>query len=126
VLNREDVISIIIIATAFILTYKGILTPDHYLTIISAILAYYLGQTIKMHQVNKALAYREGITRSYQRMIRRFGAFLMISGITLIIEKWIISGATYTFPPHVLDHGLIGLILEIIGFILLIRKEKRK
>lgn len=45
---------------------------------------------------------------------------LLISGITLILEKYILFGAIITIPP-IFDHGFYGLILTCLGCIMLIK-----
>ena len=56
--------------------------------------------------------------------LRRFGFLLWAAGSALMLEKIVNYGAVYTYPPHLLDHGLYGLLMVILGFILLARREK--
>ena len=123
VIRSEDIIALGIIVSCSILRYFQLISADQFLYVIGIILSFYFGRTYQVYIIYKGLKPISGIPVSYQRMIRRFGSVLLISGITLLLEKYIMSGASLTYPP-ILDHGLWGLILTILGWIILIRKEK--
>jgi len=125
IVRREDVIAITIIISCATLTYFRILSPDQFLYVVGVIISFYFGRTYQTYVIYRGLKRILGNRITYQRMVRRFGSFLLISGITLLIEKYIMSGASLTYPP-ILDHALWGLILTIIGWVLLIRKEGQK
>ncbi|WP_309492316.1 hypothetical protein [Candidatus Hecatella orcuttiae] len=52
------------------------------------------------------------------------GAVLWAVGVGLMAEKLLRYGALYTYPPHLLDHGLYGLILVALSLLLLSKQEK--
>jgi len=54
--------------------------------------------------------------------VKRFGYVLFGAGVALLAEKIVNYGASFTYPP-ILDHGIYGLIMIIISFILLARRE---
>ncbi len=122
-LHREDIISLVIILVTGILTYLRILTPEQFINILSVILSFYFGRMYQTHIIYKKYKSVTYISTKYKEMLKRFGTFLMFAGITLIIEKYVVFGATLTYPP-LADHSLWGLLLLIAGWILLIKKEK--
>ena len=122
-LRSEDIIAISVIVCCTILRFYSLISAERYLYVIGIILSFYFGRTYQCYIIYRGLKAISGIPVTYERMIRRFGSVLLISGITLLLEKYVMSGASLTYPP-ILDHGLWGLILIIAGWILLIRKEK--
>ena len=54
--------------------------------------------------------------------VKRFGYVLFGAGTALLGEKLINCGASLTYPPY-LDHGLYGLIMIAISFIVLAGRE---
>jgi len=125
VIGREDIITIAIIISCTILTYSGILTPDQYLYVLGLILSFYFGRAYQAYSIYSRVAKITEMPKEYKDMIRRFGSILLISGITLLLEKFITSGATLTYPP-IWDHALWGLLMTILGWIILIRKGNRE
>ena len=125
VIGREEIVAVSVIIACTLLTFYGKLSPEQYLYVIGVILSFYFGRTYQAYQVRSKVMKIAELPKEYKDMIRRFGSLLLISGITLLLEKFITSGATLTYPP-ILDHALWGLLLTIAGWILLIRKEKRE
>ncbi|MHC1586606.1 MAG: hypothetical protein ACXQTV_03580 [Candidatus Hecatellaceae archaeon] len=62
--------------------------------------------------------------QAFKSRLRRLGLLCWAAGSILMLEKILNYGAIYTYPPHFFDHGLYGLILVAVGFILLAKKEK--
>jgi len=54
--------------------------------------------------------------------LERFGYVLFGAGVALLGEKIVNYGASFTYPPY-LDHGLYGLIMIAISFLVLARGE---
>jgi len=54
--------------------------------------------------------------------VKRFGYVLFGAGVALLGEKIVNYGASLTYPPY-LDHGLYGLIMIAISFLVLARRE---
>jgi len=54
--------------------------------------------------------------------LERLGLILFGAGVALLTEHIINFGASFTYPPY-LDHGLYGLIMIIISFIILARRS---
>jgi len=56
--------------------------------------------------------------------VKRFGYVLFGAGVALLGEKIVNYGASVTYPPY-LDHGLYGLIMVAISFIMLAKGKMR-
>lgn len=111
--DRELIIAIIVVITSTILTYKEILTPTQYLSIISAIISYYLGKTREKRQtVILGLAPQTTL----EKMLNRLGIILLTSGVALVFEHTIHYG--YTWDVELVCHGLYGIILTVLGWII--------
>ena len=145
ILKREDWIAIIVILVCTLLTAINKIDSETFIWVISVILSYYFGRTssyeIIMRRLKNLIIQRnflgglgveglldvaeeiEDVIEEYREMWRRFGAVLLISGCTLILEKYIMSGASLSYPP-LADHAVWGLIMLIFGWIILIRREK--
>jgi len=54
--------------------------------------------------------------------VKRFGYVLFGAGVALLGEKIVNYGASFTYPPY-LDHGLYGLIMVAISFIMLVKRN---
>jgi len=55
--------------------------------------------------------------------VKRFGYVLFGAGVALLGEKLVNYGASFTYPPY-LDHGLYGLIMIAISFIMLAKRSR--
>jgi len=53
--------------------------------------------------------------------VKSFGYVLFGAGVALLGEKLVNYGASFTYPPY-LDHGLYGLVMVVISFIILARR----
>jgi hypothetical protein len=56
---------------------------------------------------------------------RRFAYILFGAGAALLGEKLVDYGFSLTYPP-LADHGLYGLIMIIISFLILVKKEDKR
>jgi len=56
--------------------------------------------------------------------VKRFGYVLFGAGVALLGEKIVNYGASLTYPPNLLDHGLYGLIMITISFLILIKPAR--
>lgn len=53
--------------------------------------------------------------------VKRFGYVLFGAGVALLGEKIVNYGASFTYPPY-LGHGLYGLVMVVISFIIFARR----
>lgn len=115
--NAKLIIAVLTIVVTGILVYTKTITQDVFITIMSFILGYYFGSAHVSYTMYKRFKIIENLKIAKSQIIR-FGTVLLISGITLILQKYICNGAIITYPP-ILDHGLYGVIMVIIGTIIL-------
>jgi len=121
--NSKLIIAVLTIVVTSILVYNGSIGQDVFITIMSFILGYYFGSAHVSYYMYKKFKIYENYKVAKDQIIR-FGTILLISGITLIIQKYVCHGAVITFPP-IWDHGLYGVIMVVIGAIILTKIRGR-
>ena len=96
ILSEEKIkfiIALIVIIISSILVYKNKINTETYSTILTFILGYYFGKI--EHQAKRYRETKKLVIGQYEYikmkiMIKRFSYMLLISGITLILEKYIL------------------------------------
>ena len=107
------VFAIFVIATLSVLRYFNSISESNYITILMVIVTAIIGVK-KKHEI-KPMNEKD---RKLRDQIYRAGIVSLVAGIVLIVSKLIEYGEVITLPP-LLDHGLYGLILTIVGTFIL-------
>jgi len=113
--DRETILAVAIIVVTGILTYTRAIPENYFLSIVGYIVAYFFGKSRHESEVK---------TLAKPTQVKRLGIVLLASGIALVLEHLINYG--WTWDVKLECHGLYGLILFIIGWILASRFTKNK